>query len=112
RLEDSRYGGREMGPLGGLQSQLLSTGIRETVELGFSAELGRAPFGFDPPPFFHSVEGGVERALLDLNRIAGRFLEPSGDRIAVARAQAQGLEHERVQCSMETVLRERRHRIT
>src|SRR5665213_2856436 len=102
RREDDRYRASELGPLCRLELELLAAGGGEFIELCFAAELGHAPFGFDPAFAFHSIEGRVERAFFDLDGIAGGILDPSRDGVPVARAPAQCLENERVERAVES----------
>src|SRR5690242_11289300 len=68
-LED---GAGVLGPAGRLEAKLLSTLRRQLIKFRPSVVLGDSPLGLEPAPLFHAVEGGVERALFDVERVVGR----------------------------------------
>src|SRR5690349_1782071 len=103
--KDGADGAGERGPFGRFRLELLPSASGELVELRLASELRHSPLGFDPPFALHAVERGIERALFDLNRIAGRLFQPACDGVPVSRARAQRLEHERVERAVKTVFR-------
>jgi hypothetical protein len=47
------------------------------------------------------MEREVERAILDVERVARGVLDPAGDGVPVARAPDEGLENERVERALD-----------
>src|SRR5512134_2814459 len=93
----------ELGEAPGLGGELFPALGREPVEARLAAQLGDPPLGQDPPLPLHPVEGRVERALLDLDRLAAGLAEPAADGVPVPGTPAQGLEDEGVEGAVEAV---------
>jgi len=65
--------------------------------------LGLSPHGFEPPRLLHAMEGWIERALFDPQRVGGHLLDTSGDPVAMLRVPAEGFEDEEVEGPLEGV---------
>src|SRR5439155_985186 len=65
----------------------------------------QAPLALHPAALLEAVEGGVERALADLEDLAGELLDPAGGGVAVGGAPGEGLEDEQVERPLEEVER-------
>ena len=72
----------------------------QAAELGPTAEFESA-LGFEQPAWLEPVEGGVQRAVFDEDRLAARILYIGRDPVAVARPCRQGfrISVSRVPCS-------------
>src|SRR5918996_613364 len=103
RQQDGGHCLDELGEAPGLGGELFPALGRELVEARLAAQLGDPPLGLDPPLPLHPVEGGVERALLDLDRLAAGVAEPAADGVPVSGTPAQGLEDEGVEGAVEAV---------
>src|ERR687891_1703351 len=69
----------------------------KVVILGAAAQLRDLPLGLDPALVLETMEGRIERALVDLQDVSGNLLDPLGDGPAVQgillqRAQDQQIE--------------------
>ena len=78
-----------------------SAGPGQGVELGLPAQLGRAPLGLDPALSLHPVESRVERTLLDCQRLVGRVLEPTRNRISMTRPPRERFEDQHIEGARE-----------
>src|SRR6185503_20724524 len=72
--------------------------------------LGYAPVGDDPAASLHPIEGGVERAFLELQPVVGDLLEPGGDRESMPGTPRERLEDEEIEGAVEHVVCRRGHR--
>ena len=77
----------------------------ERVELGAAAGFGGLPFGRDPARLFELVQGGVQRAVADLQDVAGDLLEALGYGPGVQRLEGENLEKKEVQGALDQVCR-------
>ena len=84
-------------PLRELGVELSPAGGGESIELRAASDVGVSPLGVEPTLVFHAMEGGIERALFDLEALSRRALDPLQDREAVHRPPGQRLEHEEVE---------------
>jgi len=66
---------RQPLPLLRLAVELASSERRQPVELRALAEIGMPPVGGNPVAMLEAVEGGVERALVDLEDVARDLLD-------------------------------------
>ena len=57
----------------------------ECVVFRAAIVFGSTPAGFDPASTFEAVEGGIQRALLNLENVAGNLLNALGDGPTVLR---------------------------
>jgi hypothetical protein len=73
----------------------------ELVVAGSAVVVGRAPLGADPAPAQHPLERRVERALVDLEDVAGDLAEPERDPPAVHGLEGERLEDEHLERSLE-----------
>src|SRR6185437_2971607 len=82
-------------------AQLAAAGGGEAIEFRATVGVGDAPLGVDPAAILEAMECEVERAVLDVERVARGVLDPTGDRVPVARAPDEGLEDERVERALD-----------
>src|SRR5262249_43607456 len=81
------------------------------VETRFAAGVGGAPLGPQPLVGGHTLQGWIERALLDSQRIVRRLVNALRNRVAVLRAPScQRLEDQQVERALQAVVRMFRHR--
>ena len=93
----------------GLGAELFPALGGELVVLGFAVVLGESPLGLEPAALLHAVEGGVERALFDLESLVGGLADPGGDGVAVSRPPREGLEDQEVERALEEIEIDGRH---
>src|SRR5688500_3240593 len=67
---------------------------RQLVVLGAPVVVRHAPFTLDQPLLFETVKGGIERALLDVQRVPGDLLDAQQHAIAVQLAERHGFQNE------------------
>ena len=79
----------------------LATDRRERVEASAAIVVGRAPRALDPAALLESLERGVERSVVDEERVAGPRLDGDGDAVAVMRPERQHAEDEEIERSLE-----------
>lgn len=75
RFQGLRYGPGDAAPALRFGLQLFLSGLRQAIVFGAAVVLRISPKGGNPAFFFHSVEGGKERAGLDIKRAAGDLLD-------------------------------------
>src|SRR5215218_5900346 len=83
--------------------ELTAPGSGERVVLGATIGFRHAPLAGHPFLLLQSMQGVVERALLDLERAAGGVVDPSRDGVAVPGPPRERLEHEHVERAFEKV---------
>jgi hypothetical protein len=66
--------------------ELLAAGFGDGVEAGFAIVVGSAPLGGDPAFVEETDEGGVDGALIYLERFLADLLDAPGDAVTVERA--------------------------
>ena len=64
---------------------------------------GRLPFALDVALFLEAVEGGLERALSDFQRVARELLDALADAPAMHRGEREGFQDEEVEGSLEDI---------
>src|SRR5215469_10541142 len=73
---------------------LPAAGGGEAVEAGAAIVLGRTPVGGDEAFLLELEQRGIERAVVDGERVAGDLLDAAGDAVSVQRAHGlQRFEH-------------------
>ena len=77
--------------------QLFSSGGRNAVILRPTVVFRCTPERNDQSLIFEAVEGGIERAVLDLQNVTRRLLDRMRDRVAVRRRRANGPQNKHVQ---------------
>src|SRR5512138_972972 len=82
---------------------MLATRRCDGVEPRAPVVLRDAPFRCHPPAVLEAAEGGVERALLDAEDVAGGVLDPAGHGVAVRGSEEERLEDENGERSLEQV---------
>src|SRR5206468_8801130 len=103
RVQQARDGGRPAAPVSRLDLELLAAGAREAVVLRSARILRRTPLSVEPPRALEPVEGGEQRAWIDLKHVACDLLDPARNPEAVQRLQAQRLEDEHVERALNDV---------
>ena len=81
--------------------KLFSARFRQRVELRLSPGFAVFPLRIEPAAIFQPVQCGVERTLMDLEKILGDLLEALRDAVAVPRAERKNLQDEEVQSPLE-----------
>ena len=76
---------------------------REPVKLRLAVVFADSPLGGEQAAVFETMEGGVERALLDFEGVFGGVLDRLGDGVAVRGAHDEGAQDEHVQSSLEDI---------
>ena len=76
----------------------------QRIELGLPARFRFFPLGFDPRFLFETVQGRVERALLDLKHLARNLLNAFGNRPAVFRFERDSFQDEKVERSLDQIV--------
>ena len=97
RVQDAVDGEDDPVELVALVRQLVPAGRGQGVEPGAPVVLGRAPGRLDPPVEQEPLQGGIQRALADLQHVAGDGLQVSCDAVAVLRSDGEGLQDEQVE---------------
>src|SRR5688500_10632272 len=83
------HGADEAAPALELGAERATSGRGEGVVLRAAVVLGDVPVARDPALFLEALEGGVERALAHLERIARELLDSLGDSPAVHRLERE-----------------------
>src|SRR5512141_363947 len=74
-------------PVRPLLAELFAAETGERIEPGLATGVGRGPLGTKPTAFFETMQGGIQRALLNLEHGAGHLLQAPRDGIPVNRAE-------------------------
>src|SRR5205814_4565176 len=88
---------REFGVLPGFNSQLFAASRRDLVDPRPPIVRRHAPDTVDPAVYLQTLEGGVQRALLDQELVLGRLLNELDDAVSVQVAQRQRPQNQHVQ---------------
>src|ERR1051326_6470732 len=100
-VRSDQGGGRPRGPerceRGDPGGELLPPRPGELVVAGAAPGRRHPPFGLDPPLELETLEGGVEGAFLDPERVAGEPPDVLGDAVAVQGPEREGLEEQEVE---------------
>ena len=92
------------------RGQLLPPSAREAIKFCAAAGVGDAPFGFNPAAALEAVQGGIERTLFQGKPILGNDRNAFGDVPAVQVGGGEGLENEKIECSLEQFVADFCHR--
>src|SRR5690242_14911350 len=82
-------------------SELLTSARRDPVVLSLPVVLGETPARFHEAALLEAVQGGIERAFLDAQRIVGHVLQPPRDAVTVRRSPRNGLEDEHIKRALQ-----------
>src|SRR5580658_2631959 len=96
---------REPTPILRFRLKVSSAEARERIEFRATIVRRRLPLGGDPALLLQLVQGGIKRAVADLQNIAGNLLEPKADSEAVERLQREDLQKQQVQGALNQVRR-------
>jgi hypothetical protein len=77
------------------------SGLRQAIVFGAAVVLRISPKGGNPAFFFHSVEGGKERAGFDIKRAASDLLDSSRDSEPVLLAGNQRPQDKQIQSALK-----------
>src|SRR5439155_19382308 len=72
-----------LAPAFGLRGEAALAGFRDRVELRVAVVFRFLPGAFDPPFLLEPHERGIERSLIQLQRMVGDLLEPRRQRIRI-----------------------------
>ena len=100
-LQNSSDGAHHPFPLSCFRRELLSAGARELIETCAAIELGRAPFRLDEALPFQSLQGRIQRAVIDEEIFFGGALNSYSDAVPMTRTKDQRLENQHVQSALE-----------
>jgi hypothetical protein len=93
---------RDAMPVLGFGLKLFAAGFGDGVEAGLAIVFGSAPLGGDPSLVEEADEGGVDRALVDLERFFADLLDAAGDAVTVERAHGgERLEDHEIESALE-----------
>src|SRR6266446_592808 len=101
RPENPSDGGREPPPARTLFDKLFSPSLGQGIEPGFPVICRSAPASGNPPLRLQPLEGGIESAMFDQQRIFRRLLNCPRDTLPVLRAEYQGAQDEQVQRALQ-----------
>src|SRR3954470_23239721 len=96
-LENELDGGHRPVPIASFTCETLFTGASDDVVLRAAIVVGRSPFSGHPAALLEALEDRIERALVDVERVARELLDALADSPAVHRLEGQGLEHEHLE---------------
>ncbi len=85
--------------------------LRQPVELRLPAGVGNLPFGRQQLPVLEPVQRRIERALLDLDDLAGDLLQPLRDCVTVQRPERHDFENQQIERALRQVGLGARHRM-
>src|SRR5690606_21119269 len=74
---------------------------RQPIELRSTVVLRDSPLGSEQPPVLQTMQRGVQRALLDLQRATGNLFNPQQHAIAVQLPERNGLQDQDIQRSRQ-----------
>src|ERR1700722_10849005 len=103
QFHDQADSARQPLPARRLFLQLFSAQSCQGVEFCSSAELTGFPFGRDPAFLLQLVQRGIERAIADLQYLAGDLRQALTDSPTVQRLQRQNLEKQEVQGTLDQI---------
>src|SRR5277367_74660 len=95
--------GREAAPVGGLFFQMLAAKSCERVELCAAVVFAGLPLGGDPAFLLEFVQGRVERAVADLENVAGDLFQAKADGPAVHGLQGEDFQEKQIQSALNEV---------
>src|SRR6185503_7541697 len=109
-LEELLDRAHEAAPGVDFRAERALAGGGEVVVLGLAVVFGGPPGTADPALLLESVEGRVERALADLQRVTGPLLNALADPPAVHGSKRQRLQNQKVEGALKDVGRCTSHR--
>ena|ERR1700729_2335259 len=102
-LQDCSHDVCQALPALGFDLELSSPLRCQPVEFCVAASLGRTPIGDKEILVFQAMESGVQRALLNLQRLFGDHLDSLRNRIAVNRPERHDSKYEQVKSALRKV---------
>jgi hypothetical protein len=93
----------EAHPVGRFLFKLRPAETRERIELGAAIVFRGLPLRGDPAFLFELVKSRVERAVADLQDVAGDLLEAQADGVAVHRLEGQNFQEQQVKSALDQV---------
>src|SRR5262245_32123773 len=99
--QDAANGRCQAFPLTGFCRELLAAGFRQRVEARSPVVVRGAPFGTDPSLLFEPLQGGVEGAVIDQERVFRLPLNAEGDAVAVLRPEQKRAEDQQIEGALE-----------
>src|SRR6202041_383331 len=82
---------------------MFTAGTRERIELRAAIVLGDFPLGGNPAFLFELVQCGIERAVADLQNVAGDLLQAQADGEAVERLQREDFQQQQVESALHEI---------
>src|SRR5690348_10627145 len=84
-------------PAGGLDRELPPPGGRKRIEARAPPVLGGSPRALDPPPTLEALQSGIERSMIDQQRVPRPPLDRRRDAMPMVRAERQDAKDEQVE---------------
>src|SRR5207248_726245 len=103
RFQDKSHGGGEALPLLDFVAKRLASLFGKAVVTRAAIVLGGLPVALDPAAMLESLEGWVERALIDLEAALGDLLDAESDSPPVHGLQGERFQDEEVDAPSEGV---------
>src|SRR4029077_6570910 len=111
-LQSLRNSPRNAAPSLGFDFELLQARLGQSVVFGAAVVLGLSPKRGNPTFFFHSVQGGKERAWLNNKSAAGDLLDAARDSQSVHLGGDKRFQNQQVQSPLQEACRFRAQRIS
>jgi len=103
RFEDERHGRGEALPFVDLFAERLAPFFGQRVVARAPIVLGGLPFTLDPAVVLETLQGGVDRALVDVEPPLGELLDAQSDPPAVHRLQRERLQDQEIDAAAERI---------
>src|ERR1700693_717708 len=101
--EDAGDRRRQSIPVRPLLVEVFTTETCERVEPRLATGVGRGPLGTKPTAFFETMQGGIQRALLNLEHGAGHLLQAPHDGVPMNRAERDDLQNQHIERPLQQV---------
>src|SRR5215471_13289725 len=101
--ENAGDGGGHAQPGCLLVVELAAAQRGQLVELRLPPGFRRRPLRSEPSALLETMEGRIERALLDLQHVAGDLLEPLGDGVAMDRSETHHFQDQQIERALQQI---------
>src|SRR5688572_31195100 len=108
-LEDQRDGISEPQPVARLGVHVDTPLARQPIKLCLAPGVAHLPFGGKQLAVLEAMQGRIERALCDLDHVAGNLLEALSDGVPMQRDGGQDLQDQEVERTLRQVGLGRHH---
>src|ERR1700674_4400481 len=103
QLDDVGNGGGEAIPIVCFTLEVAAPQPRERIKFGAAIVLAGSPLCLNPAFLLELVQGGIERAVADLENVAGDLLEADADGEAVERLESENFEEKKIESALDEV---------